>query len=410
MNYRHIVSLSSFTLIWGIVWYFFHPLMVRLLSDTQFVELEFLMSMMGIMGTIFGGIGLFINKELASIGNDQVRQYTFLTVFVKAYLKLIPRILVLLLILGALIWRYFHASSYLLIMYNMILILLWWITSVVDGTCKARHYYTLVNFNTIMWHVLKILIWGWLAYLWAWVWWATTGLVLWWLILFVINVSIVYRRYRGFIFDDEYARQIYADFTDIRGQLIANTFLVIILAIMFNMDIMIAAKILNHDQAAIYSALSVIAKFIFFVCGSIEIVSYTHLVAHHIYSRYDYIKPLWWYILALVWGMIGIWFFGTVVLDVFKPWLSMYMSLFTSLFIYYLIFAIISLYSKLLLAYGVKYILVYLTIVIIIMWYILETSVHDIASIVSVLVWWWVIALSGIRVMFAVHYHNRRLT
>ena len=98
--------------------------MVRLLSDTQFVELEFLMSMMGIMGTIFGGIGLFINKELASIGNDQVRQYTFLTVFVKAYLKLILRILVLLLILGALIWRYFHASSYLLIMYNMILILL----------------------------------------------------------------------------------------------------------------------------------------------------------------------------------------------------------------------------------------------------------------------------------------------
>ena len=74
MNYRHIVSLSSFTLLGGIVGYFFHPLMLRLLSDAEFVDLEFIMSMMGFLGTPFGGICLFVNKDFAIFLYNQTQQ------------------------------------------------------------------------------------------------------------------------------------------------------------------------------------------------------------------------------------------------------------------------------------------------------------------------------------------------
>ena len=408
MNYRHIVSLSSFTLLGGIVGYFFHPLMLRLLSDAEFVELEFIMSMMGIVGTLFGGIGLFVNKELAYIWDNQTQQYTFVSVCIKTYLRLIPWITIILACIGWIVRYYFQTSSYALIMYNMTLIIIGGISAVIDGTCKARHAYTLVNFNGIMGHVLKILIWGWLAYIGAGVWGATSGLVIWWVLLFAINIRIIYGRYRGCTYDNISAQKFVKDFSRIRGEIVANTWLVLILSIMLNMDIMIASKILSKDQAATYSALSVIAKFIFFVCGSIEIVSYTYLVNKYHHNRKYYVQPLKRYVLALVGGMMGILVVWKRVLEMFKPWLSLHTGNFVALFIYYLSLAIISLYSKLLLGYGYKSIIGVLAIVSITMIVWLETVAHDIREITSILLCGWLCLGLIIGWRFAIHgYRNR---
>lgn len=385
MHYRHIINLSFFTFIWGFVGYIFHPLMMKLLSDQHFVQLEFVMSMTGIMGTIFGWLGMFVNKEITRIGNNQIKQYTLLYVFVRGYMRLMPYIFAGLILLWWLIWRYFQTIDYMLIMYNMSLVMLAWFGALIDGLAKARQYYRMININTVMGHVLKIIIWGILVYIGAGVWWASTWLLCAGIILFGYNVRTVYTWYPDKHIDLHFAHQLNQDFFQIRTDLIINTILIVLLAILLNIDIMLASKVLAPDQATIYASISVIAKFVFFVAGSVETVYYTYLVANPKIDLKLYVKPLWWYVLILVWGLSAIFVLGFYVLENFKIWLGSYTPVLANLFVYFLVVAIVSLYSKLLIAHRHIMILIWLTMMIVSMIVWLEWWAYDLYSFVNIL-------------------------
>jgi len=57
------------------------------------------------------------------------------------------------------------------------------------------------------------------------------------------------------------------------------TLLVVFLVTMFvHIDIFMVSKVLDTELAAIYSSLSLVAKFIFFICAALEIYFYNNIV------------------------------------------------------------------------------------------------------------------------------------
>jgi len=86
-----------------------------------------------------------------------------------------------------------------------------------------------------------------------------------------------------------------------------------------HMDIFLVSKIVDTSQAALYSSVSLVAKFIFFICAAIEIYFYNNIIDQEDIYRGSLLRPLFIFGVLGVAGLGGIGILGGIVLDLFKP-------------------------------------------------------------------------------------------
>ena len=324
-TYYYVVVTTVAAVITGTINYLYHPMMIRYLSSADFAIFQSLMSMFNIFSVVSAGLGMYLTQQFSKHA-DNPQQLSALKRYRKWFA--IKRGIVLFsffVCLSPLLTSYLHLPSFRLVilvafsyLFTGYVIVFGWL---LQGTHKFEHISGIliagaicrVSFGAVAMR-LDLGVAGAIAAV-------SIGSLVWVTLQWLSTRKIAEQQPTH----DTEIRIV----DDFRSHLPPITFfasVAVVSMLLSQIDIFVVQHKYFGDEAGIYVAVSVLAKFIFFLAGSVETVYYPQLsksVVHHV-SRIQVRNYLTLLAFVIVGGYLGSRLLGGYVLYLFKPTLVGY--------------------------------------------------------------------------------------
>lgn len=327
--------------------------MLRFLSISTFAEFESLIGIFNVLGVVTGSFSLFLIKEIVKHKNKHSAAKLIFLQWGKWFLALgIIAYLIYLLFLP-LTLHILQIENWLPVALVGSILVISFIGTPAGTVIQALGKFKFVAINNVIAALMRLGFW-WIFIL--------MGTSLTYSILGFLSAScigvIVTIGYAWYILknippaDQSTEKQIQRDLKQEIPNLFQFFLLSVLLAVMMNMDIILATYFLDKEIAGAYAAISVLAKFIVFIIGAIDMVYYpkitwetdAKILQKNIFQAGALIC------ISIILGILGAWILGPMLLHILKPWLESYSPLLLNLITAFGIYAAIVFFTKILVA------------------------------------------------------------
>lgn len=380
-----LVSLSTFVA--GVLSYFYHPIMVRFLDVQEFAEFESLLGVINLFSVFVSSFSLYFIKEYVNIPEQQqtsylsgIRNFGFFLFVISVffYLLLAPFIAVFL-----------RIDNFFLVFFVGLVFSLSFLGIYQTIFFQTHKAFSFIAFQNVLNPFLRLIFWFFLVFLNMKVFWALWGFVIAQIVLLFLWVYFLQQKFQFWFFSDskEFPLLYFKRLLFSQKKSILNFFFSsLLLAILMNMDILLAKHFFDFEQAWIYAWISVIAKFLVFVGMSIELVYYPDLVRKKNISLKTISFLVLLYFAITFFALLFFFFFWKKFLYFFKPGFEHFIDVLYLILIYCGWIALLNLFVKLLIAFEkflINYILFFfLFVFLLFMFYQFQSGVDMFALIV----------------------------
>lgn len=349
-NLRSVIVLWSSTLIWGILNYLYHPLMIRWLDIDTFATFEWMVSIFNILAVLTAWFILFLTKEVATHKDDQwyihaLGRHTnrlLLIIAIIAY--------VLFIIFSPLLAQYLHLTNVLPLVLTWTVILFSFLSTFPTAALQWQGRFGFLSVVNISSWLFKLAAWvAWVA-----LWRGLYGAIGWFVASSVVIYLLSYRK--TFQWHKNHtssltAEEVKTHFLNDKISIGRFFLLVVFLAARTNIDILLVNNLFHGSEITwVYAWLSVIAKCIIFLWAAIETVYYPQIMQYVGEKKpVHFLLNAWWMITILgIVSLIGWYFLWPIVLDTFHAGFGAYNNYFMWLIVFCWIYTYISMYGKVL--------------------------------------------------------------
>ena len=351
-NFFNILLIWGSGIVAGLLNYAYHPIMLQFLSLEEFGAFASLLWIINILGVFLVWIALFLNKQVASAGEDREKIGNIFRESMKYLGVLWVGLFILYLVASPFIGKFLRIDTLLVILAGVGLITGCMGTGI-DGVLRGLKQFRFMSLMTILGAFSKLAF----------------GLVLVLLALknygalggiiasgvFTFSLSLIWCfRLLPPVSQQTQKYALFADFWKQRKEISNFVLVSFFFAFFMNIDVIFAKHLFPEDIAGIYAGVAVLGKFLVFLLLSIETVYYSEIMSypkedvalHHIRN------PLVWIALtALIAIGVNI-LAGSFFLGILKKELVSYQTLYIWLLVYYSFLVYISFFAKILVAWG----------------------------------------------------------
>ena len=388
-----IVSISTF-IMW-ILWYLYHPIMIRYLSLQEFAEFESLNWIINILGVIVTAISLFMVKEFSKDKeNEKILSLTH--IFWRSCFFIWITTFFVYLLFTPIISSFLKIDNYFIIIFTWFSVFLAFITVYQHTLFQAKWYFKLLSFISIFNASVRLIIWFLLVYSWFKVFWAVWGFIFSQIIVFILSYTFLNKILKNYWWkarNIDLEKEIKIDFLKQKKQLFHFLYSAIILALFMNIDVLFAKHFFDSETAWVYAWISTIAKFLVFVGMSIETVYFPVLTSENKLNKKNFSVLSILYVIMTFWALWFFYLFWEPTLHLFKPWFEEHLPLLYLIIIYCWVLSLINFLVKILIAfnkYFINWILTFALAVFIWFLYLFnDDSIYTFANLFN-----WFIAIS----------------
>lgn len=376
-NYINILLISWSWIIAWLLNYMYHPIMLKFLSLEQFWEFWTLVWMFNILSLFVWGFTYFLTKEISSNKDNYEKiKHIFLS-STKFFLLLGIIVYIIFLLFSPIIAWFIKVEIPLVILvWTVLLTSFTWAS--ISAWLMWLKKFSFLWINSVIWPVLKLIVWVLLVYLWFWVYWALLWFIAAWILWFIISFFYLLNVLKNYkkIWN---TKDLLKDFLSNKKEII-NFFLVSLLyAFFMNIDVILIKNIFNSEIAWIYAWVSVLWKFLIYLLLSIETVYYWQIMEYkpHDVPKHLIKNPLVLIVITIFLAIVTNIFVWKFVLWTLKPELESYTKIYILNLCYYWFLVFISFFSKIL-VWWKKYFVNYYLIVLVLLLLILSYTVWKI--------------------------------
>lgn len=348
--------MGSSTLIGGLINYFYHPLMLQYLSLETFGEFGSMLGIFNILGVLTTGISLFLVQEISRYSGNKQKLITLYRWTLPRIILLWVGLFVVFLLLSPVLMYFLHIQIFwpFVLVGSVIILSFSWVlfSAFIQGLQKFRFLSLLgiisavakflVGLGLVM---LGAKIYGAIGWLLAW---GTVWLLvsLWYVYSTLLPHNTSYTPQDGAVLAQHFRQEF--------PSLLRFFLLVFVLSLFMNGDIILARNIFSPEDAGIYSAVSVIGKFVIFLWLAIETVYYpkiTQIATATEVPRVWLKNASWLMVIMLILAVGGAAVLGWWVLKIMKPELMGYGYLLVLVVLMAGLYVFLSFYAKILVAW-----------------------------------------------------------
>lgn len=388
-NFFYVILIWWTSIIAWLINYFYHPLALRFLSINEFAEFESLVSIFNILWVLASWLSLFLVKEISKNSSDLSKVKGIFLFSNKYLLYTWIFIYALFCIFSPLIAKFLHFPSVVPIILIWTIIVLTFQSIVVWAVLQGLKKFKFISISGLIWPSLKIILWVILFYFSYRLYGTIFSFLLSSFFVVIINYIYVLRIFKNTKLSwDE--KLIISDLKSDKINILNFFVLTFALSVFMNLDILFAKHLFNWEIAGIYSALSVLGKFLIFLIWAVETVYYPQIMEFEKSSVPRHFVLNSFYMILLVWicSLVGAYFLWTPILNLMKPWLGEYNDLFLLVLIFCLLYWFVWFYSKILMGWGfnkINYLLWFSLLILMLTLYLFWWT--DIYNFILILIW-----------------------
>lgn len=328
-NYYFVLITTWAAIITWFINYMYHPMMIRYLNSADFAIFQSLMSMFNIFSVVSAGVSMYLVQQF-SIYSENTQKLLMLKQYRSSFAKSRGGgIFLFFVLLSPILTVYLHLPSFWLVVLVAVSYVFTWygivFSWILHGTQKFEYIASLL----IVWALCRVGFWAGAMWLDFGVAWAIAAVSLgsmcsvWLQYLLVKKIEHNAKRVVEW-------ESIQEPVEKIKQQLWSITFFTVVAVttmLLSQIDIFVVQHSFYGDEAWIYVAISVLAKFIFFLAWSVETVYYPQFSKTLIQwvSRIQIRNYFVLLILVILWWYGWSWLLGEYVLYLFKPTLAPYL-------------------------------------------------------------------------------------
>jgi len=368
-NYLNILFISWSGIIWWLINYAYHPIMLHYLTIEEFWIFWSLLWIFNILWVLTIGLILFLNREISkNIENKSKIKFIFyesLKLF--GFIWIIVYLIYLL--FSWIIANFLKIDDLKLLYIVWIAIVFWFFWISENAILRGLKKFEFISILTVIAPIFKLILWFILVFLGYKVYWAVIWFILGWIFAFTISINYIYRLFKN-IKQVWNLKDLLLDFKKNKKDILNFFFVSFFFAIFMNIDLILAKNIFPETQAWIYAWLSILWKFLIFLLLSVETVYYGQIMEYKKSTVPNYLikNPIVLMIIVSFIAIIFNYFVWDYILWLLKKELSWNLYVYLLILVYYSLLAFISFFSKVLIGwnkYLVNYIMWFLTILLI---------------------------------------------
>ncbi len=335
---------------WLLAWflgYIYHPMMLRMLSLSDFSALQTLVSIFNILSVFTAGIALYITQIVAEDNHHVARSKRIFRWYTKDMILLGVCLFLIFLVCVPVLRSVFDIHNIPALLLTWSILIIWFSVVVANGILQwLKKFIIIAKINSYS-AVAKFVI-GWL---WVFVGGGIIGAIGGYIWLMVVYLILYF--FYTYKFLDASQDEHLIDSHLLRSKNIVSmthySILCILLTTLANVDILVARLLFPTDISWAYAAISTLSKWMIFVSWLLESVYFPQLVRIGKHSAKLLIQALAMYAGIFALAMLFIWSIGWPVLNIIKEWLDMYVQEFAWLTVWALLISLITFGSKILL-------------------------------------------------------------
>ncbi len=328
-NYYFVLITTWAAVITWFINYMYHPMMIRYLNSADFAIFQSLMSMFNIFGVVSAGVSMYLVQQF-SIYSENTQKLLMLKQYRSSFAKRRGwSIFLFFILLSPILTVYLHLPSFWLVILVAVSYVFTWygivFSWILHGTQKFEYIASLL----IVWALCRVWFWAGAMWLDFGVAWAIAAVSIgsmcsvWLQYLLVKKIENNAKKWAEL-------ESIQEPVEKIKQQLWPISFFTVVAVttmLLSQIDIFVVQHSFFGDEAWIYVAISVLAKFIFFLAWSVETVYYPQFTKTLIQwvSRKQIRNYFVLLALVILWWYAWSWVLGEYVLYLFKPTLAPYL-------------------------------------------------------------------------------------
>lgn len=393
-NFNNVLLLSISAIISWVINYTYHPLMIKFLDVQTFAEFESLISIFNILWVLVWGISFFLLKEISKNSHDLVKIKSIF-IYSNKFLFLSSLFIYLIfLLLSPFISSFLKINDILplnIVWFTIILSFLW---IVIWPILQWLWKFKIQAFFSILWSIIKLLVWVWFVFLWYQLYWAIIWFIISWIIILILSYFYIYKLFYHIKTDDKIITTIKKDFKKDYKDIFYSFLLIFVLSLYMNLDIILAKNLFSNEMAWMYAWVSVIAKFLIFLWWTIETVYYPQIIKSEKIVFHFVRNAVWMMLIMWIWSVWFFYLFWNFFLELLKKWFWEYNSLLILWLVYCIIYIIMSFLTKILVwfkKYSINYVLLsWIFIIYFMTKYIWNSDIND---FMYIFIWVWSILI-----------------
>lgn len=271
----------------GFLGYIFHLIISRLLSISEYGELQSLVSLISILAVPSAAISYFTIKHSAAYyaKNDYLGNFAFYKWLRTKIYKIILGLTLLFLASLPLLKAYLHLNTYYNLIFTWLIVIIGLFISLKTGILSGWQDFKKLSLNSILSAILKLLVGITMVYIFANVPAALGGFLAAGLFSFFFLQKIIKKRaktnfniYRTAEPNEKFDRKkIFSEIKKVIWPILFFTFLI---SLFNSLDMLMAKNLLSSDLAGFYGAYNILGKIIFWASSSIIAVILPVACAH----------------------------------------------------------------------------------------------------------------------------------
>lgn len=327
-NYYFVVLISSATIISGVINYVYHPVMIRMLDASSFALFASLMSLVNLISVLFTGLWLYLTQQVSMHAHDALFLRSFIAVREKRLRRISLLFVVFLLLAAPFIQLYLHIPDIRLLVIVIASVVLSGVALLYNAVLQWSHAFERIALLSFLGAVFRALC----GISFVWYGWWLYGAILGVTIASLLSVwaqawmTVLFRKWSISL---AYTQDIVANFRGERKQIIRFSMIALLLTFLMQSDIFIVQHLFVGERAGSYGAVSVLAKFLFFLCSALETVYYPQLAkkTSSEVSSCQFRNYIVLFLFCVLCAIGGVLLFGTTILQIIKPELVLYKNL-----------------------------------------------------------------------------------
>lgn len=404
-NYFFIFIIWFSSLIWGLINYFYYPLMLKFLTLEEFWIFSSLIWIFNILWVFMAWVDLFLNKKFSeNLENQEKNKQIFLDSLKIFWIFWIISFFIFALF-SPLVADFLKINDYFLVIFVSLVVIFSYFSVPLSPFLRSLKNFETISFMVVLWPILKLFFWITFLLFGLKIYWAIWGFIVSW---FIVSFYMFYFSCKN-LKNIEYKTNInwlLKDFYENKIE-IFNFFLVAFLfSIFMNFDIILARNLFSEIDAWIYAWISVLWKFLLFLVLTVETVYFWQIMEHKKGNIPFHLvrNPLILMTLLVFFAILFNYFFWKIILWILDKELVEFEKIYLLNLVYYWFLAIFSFFIKILIWWKIYKINILISIFLLSLVFSLYNfwnNLHNFALIYAI---FWVIFTIILAIVFFLNY------
>lgn len=404
-NYFYIFIIWFSWILWGLINYLYHPLMLQFMTIEDFWIFWTLTWVFNILWVLTTWFLLFLNKEFSkNLENwEKIKSIYFDTL--KIFFLIWVFAFWIFAIFSPVIWKFLNIEDYFLIILLWITIISSFLWITINWYLRANKSFFILWIWNILWPIIKLFFWVLFVFLWFKIYWA----IFWFLLSSFFSVLFLfyfwYKDLKNISYKSDF-KWLFKNFSENKIEIL-NFFLVsLFLAILMNFDTILARNIFSETEAWIYAWISVLWKFLLFLLMSVETVYFGQIMEYkreklpfHLLRNPTILMIILWFF-----AIIFNYFFWEFILKILKKEFIEFKNIYILILLYYWALAFINFFAKIMIWWKNYKINIFLLIYIILFIFILYTFWNTLFNYSLIFAIFWIIFTIILAIIFFYSY------